>query len=476
MLDLLLVNPGDDYGTLGQFAAVEPPLWCALTAAYVQERGFSVAILDADAEGLSVEETARRIAAANPMLCHIIVLGHAPSVSSTPKMTAVGKLLKVLKSEAATALGGLHPSALPERTLRETRCDYVIGGEGFEAVVNLIAAMDCGDFDCVIPGVWHLKHEGMVTYGGRATPIDPEEIPIAAWDLLPMERYRAHNWHCIDRLDQRSPYAVIATSYGCSFTCDYCNVAVMYGGRGIRYRDHLDVAEEVSFLASRGVRNFKFMDEMFALKPERVIKVCTAISALGYKDLNIWAYGRADCCGMEMLKAMRAAGIRWLCIGFESAVERVRQGVAKKFLQEDMQGSVERCHEADINVLGNFLFGLPDDDLETMRETLETAKRLNLDWANFYCNLPYPGSPLYERAKWSRAKLPKKWADWNQYSPRFMPMATQYVPGEVVLRFRDLAFEEFFGNKVFLKRIEQKFGAREHVEEILKVAIKRKHA
>ena len=475
------MNPQEDYGEVSKLAAVEPPLWAALTAAYVQERGFEVAIEDAHAEGLTIPGTAESIAAANPKLCYIIVLGHNPTVASTPKMTAVTKLVKALRAEApqvVTAVGGLHPSALPERTLRETGADYVIQGEGFEAVAELIAAIDCADYDCVIPGVWHLKHNGAVTYGGLAPLLDPDELPTPAWVLLPpLKQYRCHNWHSFTNSMKRSPYAVIWTSLGCPYNCEFCNVAALYGNRaGIRYRDYLDVADEVAALASRGVRNFKILDEMFAFEENRVVEVCEAIAALGYKDLNIWAYGRADRCGMEMLKAMRAAGIQWLCIGFESAVERVRRGVSKKFLQEDMQDSVERCHEAGINVLGNFLFGLPGDDLGTMRETLDTAKRLDLDWANFYCNMPYPGSALYERAKWNKAKLPKRWADWGQYSPCLMPLATQYVSGEEVVRFRDQAFAEFFGDEAFLKRTEAKFGqkARAHVEGMLKVKIDRR--
>lgn len=478
MLDLLLVNPQEDYGEVGKLAAIEPPLWCALLAAYVQERGYSVAILDAEVERLGAEAAAKRIAEANPMLCAIIVLGHSPSVSSTPKMTAVGKLVKALRMtfSGKIVIGGLHPSALPERTLRETGADYVIQGEGFEALVGLLGSLEVADIEPIIPGLYHVKHEGMVTYGGRAPLLAPDELPTAAWYLLPpLKQYRCHNWHSFTNSMKRSPYAVLWTSLGCPYNCEFCNVAAMYGGRGIRYRHPVDVADEVAALASRGVRNFKIMDEMFAFKEDRVVEVCSAIAALGYKDLNIWAYGRADSCQAEMLKAMRAAGIRWLCIGFESAVERVRQGVAKKFDQGDMGQSVQRCHAADINVLGNFLFGLPDDDMDTMRETLETAKSLSLDWVNFYIVLPYPGSELYQRAVWSHVKLPKRWADWSQYSKRFMPLATQHVSGKAVLEFRDRAFEEFFGRSEYLSMVEGKFGlkARKHVEGMLKVEVRK---
>ena len=125
-LDLLLVNPGaraQVYGKLGStLSGIEPPLWCALLAAFIREHGYSVKIIDAEAENWSPEHTAKKIAEYNPLLVGIIVLGSNPSASSTPKMTAAGKLLRAIKKKTPhikTIIGGLHPSALPEQTLRE---------------------------------------------------------------------------------------------------------------------------------------------------------------------------------------------------------------------------------------------------------------------------------------------------------------------------------------------------------------------
>ena len=119
-LDLVLVNPGNRtqvYGKLGtSLSGIEPPLWAGLIAAFVRKHGYSVRIIDAEAENWSPEYTAQVIADCNPLLAGIIVLGSNPSASSTPKMTAAGEILRALKREAPqvkTILGGLHPSALP---------------------------------------------------------------------------------------------------------------------------------------------------------------------------------------------------------------------------------------------------------------------------------------------------------------------------------------------------------------------------
>jgi radical SAM superfamily enzyme YgiQ (UPF0313 family) len=440
-----------------------------------------VAILDAEVEGLTVEETARKITKYNPLLTAIIVLGINPSVSSTPKMTAIAQIIRKVKKYSPyikTVVGGLHPSALPDMTLRETRTDFVSEGEGFLTIHGLLQTLkfkapSAAQF---VPGLWY-DEPGTRIYGGKANLINVDSLPMAAWDLLPMEKYRAHNWSCLDRLDQRSPYAVVFTSFGCPFSCTYCPIHAMYGGKpGIRYRDPQKVAEEIDHLVKNyGVRNIKFMDEMFALKQSHVIAVCQRIAKLGH-DLNIWAYARADTLTQDMAKVMREAGIRWLCFGFESASETARRGVAKRYKQEEIGRVVDVCHSAGINIIANFMVGLPDDDFETMQATLDMAKHYNFEWFNIYACAAYPGSQLYEDAQKKGVKLPKKWEDYSQFSPGFVPLPTKYVSAEEVLRFRDKAFQEYFSRPEYLKMIEGKFGvkAREHIEEMLKVKVERR--
>ena len=224
-MDLVLVNPGaraQVYGKLGSsLSGIEPPLWCGLIAGFIREHGYSVKIIDAEAENWSPEYTAQVIAEYNPLLASVIVLGSNPSVSSTPKMTAVGELLRALKQKAPyvkAILGGLHPSALPEQTLREEETDFVCQGEGFHIILQLLEVLKSGKelSGYKIPGLWYTQN-GEVISSPPAPLVNPDELPLAAWDLLPMDKYRAHNWHCFEHIDQRQPYAVIYTSLGCPF-------------------------------------------------------------------------------------------------------------------------------------------------------------------------------------------------------------------------------------------------------------------
>ena len=109
-LDLLLVNPGgwgQVYGELGSsLSGIEPPLWCGLIAGFIREHGYSVKIIDSEAENWSPEYTAEKIAEYNPLLAGIIVLGANLSASSTPKMTAVNETLTSRKKNYENKLKG----------------------------------------------------------------------------------------------------------------------------------------------------------------------------------------------------------------------------------------------------------------------------------------------------------------------------------------------------------------------------------
>ncbi|MBM2824413.1 MAG: Radical domain protein [Dehalococcoidales bacterium] len=482
-VDLLLVNPGSRaqvYGRLGaSLAGIEPPLWAALIAAFVRQQGYTVGIIDAEAENLSPEDTAERVAQYHPLLAGIVVLGSNPSASSTPKMTAAGEVARLLSQKAPRtkiAFTGLHPSALPEQTLRQEKADFICQGEGFDTFLRLLQVLKSKGSDYQIPGLWYWRN-GEVISNLPAPLVNADDLPLAAWDLLPMDKYRAHNWHCFQHIDRRQPYAVIYTSLGCPFNCSYCNIHALYDGKpGIRFRQPEKVVEEIDFLVKNyHIKNLKFIDELFAMREDRVIEICDLIIAGGY-DLNIWAYARVDTVTEVMLKKMKQAGINWVAYGFESASMKVRRGVDKKFGQEKIIKAIEMTQAAGIYIIGNFIFGLPDDDLETMQETLAMAREFNFEYVNFYVAMAYPGSSLYEDAVKQGIELPEVWHGYGQYAEETLPLPTRYLSAAEVLSFRDQAFIEYLSSPKYLEMVRSKFGDRvvAHITDMLKHPIKRK--
>lgn len=482
-LDIVLINPGDRkqvYQDLGKdIAAIEPPFWIAVIAAYLRNNGFSVAVIDSNAENITLDETSQRVNDINPLLAAVIVYGSNPS-ASTQNMTIAGKICSVLneKTSSKVAIGGLHPSALPERTLREEAVDFVVEGEGPYTLKALLEVLrsNRGDYSAV-PGIWY-HDNGDVKSNPRAPLIAnlDEVLPVAAWDLLPMEKYRAHNWHCFDDIDNRMPYGAIYTSLGCPYSCTFCCINALFGKPGIRYRSPEIVLDEISVLTEKyGVKNLKIVDELFVLQEKHYMTIVDMIIQRGYV-LNMWAYARIDSIKLEHLKRMKKAGINWLGLGIESVSEFVRDGVNKQMRKKNIREVVERIQDAGIRVGANFIFGLPDDTYDTMQETLDFALELNTELSNFYCAMAYPGSKLYDIAIKEGWELPKEWHGYSQHSYETLPLPTKHISAKEVLKFRDDAFHNYFENPRYLNMIEDKFGikVKEHIQEMTKTRLKRK--
>jgi radical SAM superfamily enzyme YgiQ (UPF0313 family) len=481
--DLLLINPGSwkyiNESLANNLASIEPPLWCALLAAIVREKQHSVKIIDAELNNYSPEKIISEINNIKPTFIGIIVMGNNPSASSTPKMVPASIIHNTIKAnnpDQQTFFYGLHPSALPERTINDEKCNFIIQGDGFSSITLLMESINNNTLS-TIPNLWY-KSDNKIQHNHESNSLtDLDDIPMAAWDLLPMEKYRAHNWHCFDNIENRTPYGVIFTSLGCPYSCTYCNINKMYTGKpGIRFRKPEQVLDEIKFLNNKyKIRNLKFFDELFALKETHVTEICNLIIR-EKMDLNIWAYARVDTVSKRILPIMKKAGINWLAYGFESANQKVRQGVSKKFNQLKMIAAANMTRNENINIIGNFIFGLPDDDIETMNETLHFAEELNLEYINFYTAMAYPGSKLYKESIDKNIALPKSWDGYSQYSQITLPLPTKYITSKQVLTFRDHAFEHYFKRDKYLSMISQKFGTKvvNEITEMLKYKIKRK--
>jgi anaerobic magnesium-protoporphyrin IX monomethyl ester cyclase len=484
-VDVVLVKPGSQkqlYGRLSDFnlTAIEPPLWGALLAAALQDQGYSVVLFDAEVENWTYEQTAQKIGEAHPLLAAIVVSGTNPS-ASTMNMTGAGAILRHLRElapDVKTLLAGLHPSALPERTLLEEDVDFVCQGEGFYTFPHLVEALRAKSEDYSIPGLWY-KRNGKA-FSNPCAPLveDLDRLPMPAWDLLPINKYRAHNWHCFDDIRHRQPYAVIYTSLGCPFRCSFCCINALFGKPGIRYRNPERVIEEIDHLVKNySVKNIKIIDEMFALNASHVNHLCDLIIERGY-DLNMWAYARVNTVNEAMLKKMKQAGINWVAYGFESGSKKVLSGVTKGYNLDKVEEVVKMTYDQGLYICANFIFGLPEDDHDSMQETLDLAVEINAEWANMYGATAYPGSRLYEEALERGWSLPETWQGYSPYGYETLPLPTLYLSGPEVLRFRDHAFQAYFSRPEYLDRISHKFAPEtaQHIREMTSHRLERKFA
>ena len=487
-LDVLLINPGNTSSVYQQlsikFSAIEPPIFCGLFANFLLKKGQSVKILDIPAQNMTPAQVADAVKVLQPTLITVAVYGFQPS-ASTQNMHSTRQICKAIKAanpESKILVVGTHPAALPERTLKEESVDFVCTREGPLTIFQLVEALQSShpDFNKVADLCYVNNGEVCFTKNAQLIRELDIELPGIAWDLLPMDKYRAHNWHCFDDVDKRSPYASIHTSLGCPYKCSFCCINTPFSGpnyisTGPTYRmwGPQMVVKEIDLLVTKfGVRNIKIADEMFLLNESHVNTILDRLIERRY-DLNIWAYGRIDTLKPSFLEKSLRAGLRWWALGIESGSKHVRDGAQKKLKNDDIVGVVQKIRDAGVYAGCNYIFGLPDDTMETMQETLDLSLEINSEYANFYSAMAYPGSPLYEMAKEKGLPLPDDpggpgWIGYSQHAYETLPLPTDRVPAEDVLRFRDEAFLKYFTSPGYLKMVMTTFGSRavEHIQEM----------
>ena len=504
-LDVLFINPDSSakayQGLANVYAAIEPPTWALLLAESCRAKGFGAAILDCDAERLTIEQALARIEEIGPRLVVFTVYGQNPNSGTTNMIGAIGlgAALKTAKPDIPIAFVGSHTSALPREVLSYPFVDIVFLNEGVYALHNLLAS-DLGNDLGRIKGIGYKKAVAgsppVLMLNPPETVVPSErmdvDLPGYAWDLLPykskpLDLYRAHFWHAGFDHDQRTPFAAIYTSLGCQFACDFCMINIVNRNdngeeidashsRGMRFWSPGWVAREMRKLADLGVKTLRISDEMFFLNRRYYVPVLEQVIENRF-DFNMWTYARVDSVRRDQLDLFKRAGVNWLALGVEAGNQVVRQEVAKgSFKDVNIRDVCGTIRDAGINAINNYIFGFPDDTLETMQETLDLAIELNSEMANMYPCQALPGSPMYHIARKNGWKLPESFEGYAFLSYESEPLPTKHLTSAEVLRFRDEAWQRYFRRPEYLDLVEAKFGPaqRKNVEDMAQIRLKRK--
>jgi radical SAM superfamily enzyme YgiQ (UPF0313 family) len=514
-IDVVFVEPNSSkqsyQGLADDYAAIETPTWSLLLAQSCRSKGFKVAILDCNAERLTDYEAYNRLVDLNPRLILFVVYGQNPN-SGTTNMSGAIRLAGYIKDGAAISddfftyptIGfvGSHSSALPKEVLQHDCVDLVFTNEGVYALHNLLAG-DLNDSKYVesVKGIgWKWRDEYcdpeiIINPPERIVPQDRmvEDLPGYAWDLLPYKEkpfdlYRAHFWHTNYSHENRSPFAAIYTSFGCKFKCHFCMINIL--NRTDNGEDKVSsdfntmrwwpaefILKEFDKLYNDyGVKNIRISDEMFFLNKQHFLPIIEGLEQRNY-PLNMWAYSRIDTCREDYLKRFKAVGINWLALGIEAANRNIRQEITKgAFKDVDINEVVKLIQSYGINVVGNYIFGFPNEKLEDLQKTLDLAIELNCEFANMYCAAALPGSPLYMEAKKKGLDLPSSFSEYAFYSYECKPLPTNYLSAKEVLAFRDKAWTIYNTNPKFLDLVACKFGSdsMRNIIKQAKIKLKRK--
>ena len=413
--------------------------------------------------------------------------------------TRLAEALKADQPERPIGFVGSHTSALPREVLALPSVDIVFLNEGVYALHNLLRTNLRDDLHKVA-GIGYKKRDRAGTPFLMLNPpqaVVPQErmdedLPGYAWDLLPyrerpLDLYRAHFWHAGFDHAKRTPFAAIYTSLGCNFGCDFCMINIVNrsdngddvhaaNSRGMRFWSPAFIAKEIQKLADLGVRTLRISDEMFFLNRKYYEPLLTDIAERDL-GLSMWTYSRVDTVRPSALELFKKAGVDWLALGIEAGSQTVRKEVSKGTFQEvNIREVCGTVRSAGIHVISNYIFGFPDDTLQTMQQTLDLALELNTEMANMYPCQALPGSPIHRRALKEGWKLPDSYAGYAFLSYDCEPLATKHVSAADVLRFRDQAWQTYFRNPTYLELVQRSFGEpqRRNVENMAEVRLKRR--
>ena len=496
-------NSKKSYQSLSKtYSAIEPPTWSLLLAESARSKGFKVNILDANAEKLDPASILLRLKEINPRILCLVVYGQNVNAGTANMSGAIfiSDYLKKNNFKSPICIIGSHVQALPVETLKkEKSIDFVFTNEAVYALRNILKLFDfTSESLSTVKGIaFRVGEEIKMTPPEKvvATKDMDNDLPGYAWDLLPFKKepfdlYRSPLWHAEYDLSKRTPYASIQTSLGCMFSCNFCminlinrddndEIGVASNYSNMRFWSTGFIIKEIDKLLSMGVKTIRIVDEMFLLNPKYYVPLCEKLAERNKDDtLRIWSYSRIDTVKRpEILKLIRKAGIKWLALGIESADKTVRLEVDKgKFEDVDVRKVIEKVHHADINVMANYIYGLPGDTKETIKKTFNLSLELCTAGWNTYPAMALPGSQLYKDSIEKNIKLPETYEGYSFHSYETLPLPTETLSPEEIVSLRDEAFIKYHTNKNFLELIKKKFGlqAVNNIIEMTKTKLKRK--
>ncbi len=376
------------------------PYYLAYATGVLEKEGFDVRLIDAVAKGWSREDTVSYAKKFDPDL--VVLDTSTPSIYND---TDVAGEIKGAVPRVYINLLGTHPTNLPEETLLlSDSIDSLCRGEYDFTLVDLAHALDDGKGLGGIDGLSYKDNGKVVNNNPRELTKDLDALPFVT------EVYKKH----LDIKDYfyaslRYPQVTILTARGCPYNCHFCNAPFK---NSYRARSIENVVEEFKYIQKElpEVKEVMIEDETFPVNKRRTLDLCDLMMERGIKLK--WSCNARVNTDFETLKRMKEAGCRLLCVGFESPTQEVLDGVDKKTTKGLQQDFMKNSRKLGLLVNGCFILGLPNDTKETIRGTIEFAKELNPDTAQFYPLMIYPGTSAYKWAKERGYIITEDYSKW----------------------------------------------------------------
>ena len=368
-----------------RLANIMPPHGLMMLAAVLEREGFDCEIVDLYAHPRTLVELVPDILARRPD-----AVGFSTTTSSFPGGAAIAGALKERRPDLPIVFGGVHPTSIWARLLKEYRAiDAIVVGEGEETFLKLVR-----EGFRASPGI-----KGLAFRDASGTPVYSGPRPlIQNLDALPYPAY-----HKLEGFPKayplpifnypRSPSTTFITSRGCPFSCTYCDRSVF--GSTFRFHSAGYLVEHLRFLGEKyGIRHVNLYDDNFLLRKDRVVEFCERLiaSKLG---ISFNCIGRAAGLDAPLLNLMKRAGCWMINIGVESGDAAV---IGAHRAQADLDGireTVRLIRAAGIRAKGLFMLGIPGETEASAEATVRFVLENRFDDANLTKFTPFPGAPIY---------------------------------------------------------------------------------
>ncbi len=318
---------------------------------------------------------------------HVIINTSTPSLKNDCK---VAEAIKQQKPGTKIGFVGAHAMVLPTETLKASWAIDWVARKEFDFTCKEVAE---GRDLATIKGLSYKDSEGKIKH-------NPEREMIADMDSLPWvadvyKRDLEIEKYFIGYLQH--PYVSMYTGRGCPAQCTFCLWPQTIGGHKYRVRSAQNVADEMAYMKKifPQVREFFFDDDTFTANLPRAREIAKKLGPLGVD----WSCNSRANLDYDTIKSFKDNGLRLFLVGYESGNDATLTRIKKGVTTDEMRRFTKDCHKAGVVIHGTFILGLPVETKETIEQTINFAKELDVFSLQVSLAAPYPGTELYEQAK-----------------------------------------------------------------------------
>lgn len=371
-------------------------------AAVLRNQGHEVDVMDINALRLTPQEVEEMVAEAQ-----FDVVGTGAIVTVYKYVKWLATILKRYHPNKKIIVGGSVSTSIPQTLLERTDADIACIGEGEVTVCELVSVIEHDGDLSKVAGIWFKDQEGEIHRTPSREPIaNLDTLPLPAWDLFPMDIYlknpvgaiNNNKWIDGSTYSGSSPLSMnMNGTRGCPYPCNYCYHDFL--GAGYRTRSPENIIHEMKILKERyGVRYIHFIDDEFALLKKFVYEFCDRLKAARL-DMQWGCTGRVNVVTEELVTRMKESGCIQLALGIESGSDRMLKAMRKQQTAEQARKAIGIIQSHIGFSDCTFMIGAPGENIETVEETIQFCKDLDLVPEAVFFTTPYPGTELYGLAK-----------------------------------------------------------------------------